>query len=681
MPHNQLDLILQKHLLLNILQFSDDIGQCARSITSQLREVIGCRAVALFERRPEQNFCLAGICPERRYDMFAGESAQKLIDLASQQTEPILIKPGEGELGALLTILEMQVSFVIPLRSGGENHGFLLLLDIFDLHNTDQILEAFKSLAGLLSLVMRNSFLYRNLEELVKKRTAELHESGQLNQQIFNSIHEGIVVYGKDLRIKSWNPFMEKLGKLSSEEVKGRRPEEIFPFLVRAGVIERLKLALAGQVPAEVEFEYEVNGDRGWAIDIPAPLHNEKGEIVGIVSTIRDITERKRAEAAIEAERQKHAETINRAARLNSLGILAGGIAHDFNNLLGGIYGFIDIARWQTRDPKTSEFLGSALKTMTRARALTEQLLTFSKGGTPVKKVESLFPFVEEIARFALSGANVSCTFRTDANLLPCNYDKNQIGQVVENLIINAQQAMPEGGLIEIITRNTILKAGEKPSLEAGNYLELAIKDNGTGMSKETIQHAFDPFFSTKPKGHGLGLATSYSIVTRHGGTIDVESEEGKGSTFKVYLPAVNEEVTPDSPEITKSHAGSGTFLVMDDEEVVLETIGYMLTSFGYKTVLKNNGRDAVEFFASEYHAGRKIVGMIFDLTVPGGLGGKEALEEIRKLCPATPAFVSSGYANNPIMANPHNYGFTASLTKPFRITELASLLNQHIKI
>ncbi len=208
MSCTHLDLMLQKHLLVNILQFSDDIGQCARSVTTQLREIVGSRIVALFERSPQNVFRLAGICPERRKDFFSDETARRLIDEAAKLNEPELFKPGHGTIGMLLAEMQMQTSFVIPLRSNEETHGFLLLLDILDLHNTDEILEAFKSMASLLSLVMRNSFLYRNLEELVKQRTTELHEAGQLNQQILNSIHEGIVVYDKDVRIKAWNPFM-----------------------------------------------------------------------------------------------------------------------------------------------------------------------------------------------------------------------------------------------------------------------------------------------------------------------------------------------------------------------------------------------------------------------------------------------------------------------------------------
>lgn len=679
MSCSHLDLMLQKHLLVNILQFSDDIGQCARSVTTQLREIVGSRIVALFERSPQKIFRLAGICPERRKDFFSDETARRLIDEAARLNEPGLFKPGHGTIGMLLAELQMQASFVIPLRSNEETHGFLLLLDILDLHNTDEILEAFKSMAGLLSLVMRNSFLYRNLEELVRQRTTELHEAGQLNQQILNSIHEGIVVYDKDMRIKAWNPFMENLSGKSADEITGRFPEEVFPFLINTGIKSRLEQVLAGQIPPQIEFEYEINGVHGWAIESQVPLRNESNEVAGIVSTIRDITERKQAEEAMAEEKQRHLDTMNRAARLDSLGILAGGIAHDFNNLLGGIYGYIDIARSQANSQKTCDYLTSALETMSRARALTEQLLTFSKGGAPIKKVENLFPFLEEVTRFALSGANVSCHFDIAENLMACNFDKNQIGQVVENVVINAVQAMPSGGHLEVKARNVTLSENQNRVLKPGNFVELAITDNGVGMPKEVLTHVFDPFYTTKTKGHGLGLATSYSIVLRHGGSIDVTSEPGKGSTFTVLLPASSEVTIPCEIRLSR-HSGNGVFLVMDDEEVVREAIGCMLEAFGYTPVMKNNGQEAVNFFVTEHEAGRKIAGMLFDLTIAGGMGGKEAIEEIRKHCRKTPAFVSSGYANDPVMADPKKFGFTACICKPFQLADLANILNQFIE-
>jgi PAS domain S-box-containing protein len=395
-------------------------------------------------------------------------------------------------------------------------------------------------------------------------------------------------------------------------------------------------------------------------------INNEKC----ILTIARDITERKRME-----------EIIHRTTKLDSLGILAGGIAHDFNNLLAGIYGYMDMARSVSKDAQISEYLEAMLATMKRAKGLTLQLLTFAKGGSPVQKITPLIPFIQETAKFALSGSNISCRFSLAEDLRPCNIDKDQIAQVIDNIVINAQQAMPDGGVIEITATNRSFSEKDHPPLAKGDYVKVSIKDFGIGIPKEIMPRIFDPFYTTKIKGHGLGLATSYSIINRHGGCIDVESEPGKGSTFHVYLPASSEAVVSDAATASR-HKGSGTIIVMDDEEVVRDTFRQMLELLGYTVICKHNGRAAVDFFISET-AKRRFAAMIFDLTIPGDMGGMEAVAEIRKLdagAPKLPIFVSSGYADNSVMKNPVEYGFTASISKPFTIADLSEMLNKYLK-
>ena len=377
-------------------------------------------------------------------------------------------------------------------------------------------------------------------------------------------------------------------------------------------------------------------------------------------------------------ERENMLKKTQNMDRLESLGLLAGGIAHDFNNLMGGVFGYIDMAREETRESKVTSYLSKAMNTIERARALTGQLLTFAKGGAPIQKIGHLFPFVEETAKFALSGANVSCNFDVPQDLWACNFDKNQIGQVIDNLVINAQQAMPVGGTIELSARNVSLSEKEHAILENGNYVKISIKDTGIGIIKELLAKIFDPFFTTKSKGHGLGLATCHSIINRHGGCIDVESEPGKGSTFMVYLPASTESTSAAVGHTAKTHKGIGLFLVLDDEEVMRDIIGDMLETLGYTVVCKENGKDAIDFFIAETDANRKFAGMIFDLTIPGGMGGKEAIAEIRKFNKDIPAFVASGYADDPVMLDPAAYGFNGALVKPFMMAQLAEMLNRY---
>jgi CheY-like chemotaxis protein len=336
----------------------------------------------------------------------------------------------------------------------------------------------------------------------------------------------------------------------------------------------------------------------------------------------------------------------------------------------------MDLARLESKDPKITEYFEKMLATMKRAKALTLQLLTFSKGGAPVQKITPLTPFIQESAQFALSGSNISCRFSLADDLHQCNIDKDQIAQVIDNIVINAQQAMPDGGTIEISAVNLSFKEKEHPSLSKGDYVKVSIKDTGVGIPREILPRIFDPFYTTKLKGHGLGLAMCYSIINRHGGCIDVESQPGKGSTFHVYLPASSEAAAAKAATVN-THKGSGTIIVMDDEAVLRDTIRQMLELMGYTVICKGNGKEAVDFFMSE--TPKRFAAMIFDLTVPGGMGGLEAVTEIRKSDKEIPIFVSSGYAENSVMKNPVEYGFTASIAKPFTLGDLSEMLNNHL--
>ena len=443
----------------------------------------------------------------------------------------------------------------------------------------------------------------------------------------------------------------------------------------RTEVDRKFQQAIAGR--GNWDFECRIvrtDGVQRWIWARGQHRQNAQGEYRRMAGIVQDITDRKQSES----DRQTYELAAQQSQKLESLGILAGGIAHDFNNLMGGIFGYIDMAHGSSKDEAVARYLTKAMATIDRARGLTQQLLTFAKGGAPIKSVGRLFPFVQETARFALSGSNVSCRFSVPADLWPCSFDKNQIGQVIDNVVINAQQAMPRGGAIEISAVNLTMEEHGHPGLSAGRYVRVSAKDSGIGIPAEILPRIFDPFFTTKAMGHGLGLATCYSIVNRHGGAIDVESEPGKGSTFHVYLPASDETPASSAVGAVAKHRGSGTFLVMDDEEVMRDTVGAMLTSLGYTVVCKTNGGDAIDFFASETRAGRTIAGAILDLTIPGGMGGREAIVGIRKICPNTPVFVASGYADDPAMSSPAQYGFTTSICKPFTKAGLSGLLNRY---
>ncbi|NLD95290.1 MAG: PAS domain S-box protein [Fibrobacter sp.] len=400
-------------------------------------------------------------------------------------------------------------------------------------------------------------------------------------------------------------------------------------------------------------------------------VFNENDAILSIAA---DITERKK----LELEREKINNELNRMQRLNSLGILAGGIAHDFNNLFGGVFGYIDLARTKSTDSEITEYLTNAMNTIEHARSLTGQLLTFAKGGAPVKKPASLFPFVKEVVQYCLEDTGVECEYDVPLDLWIVEYDKHQIRQVIENIVINATQAMSSGGLIKIKAVNCTVGANWL-GLTPGRYIKIDITDSGCGIQPELMQKIFDPFFTTKPSGHGLGLSTSFSIVTKHGGTIQVESVLNQGCTFSIYLPTVNNASSSPSQESLNEHGG-GLIIIMDDEKIIRDTTCALLRTIGYTVESKERGEDVLEYYHELLQQNRIVTAMIFDLTIPNGLGGLATITQLRKVNKDVPVFVASGYAEDPVMANPREYGFTASICKPFRLDELKKMLDENIK-
>jgi PAS domain S-box-containing protein len=374
--------------------------------------------------------------------------------------------------------------------------------------------------------------------------------------------------------------------------------------------------------------------------------------------------------AAGEIERQDAEAELMQLDKLQSIGTLAGGIAHDFNNILLGLFGNISIAMEDlAKDHPSYAPLEEAEKSMTRAVRLTKQLLTFAKGGSPVKENVSLGVMVEEVALFDLTGSNVSLVYHNAVNLWPVDADKGQIQQVVSNLVINARQAMPKGGKLTITLANADLPAEAVPGLSAGRYVKVSVEDEGDGINPKVIALIFDPYFTTKQAGHGLGLATVWSIINKHGGHISVVSELGKGTTFTFYLPASASPL----PEETKAPAAecpaparTAKILVMDDEASVNRLVVQMLKTCGYTVATAPNAREAIALYRQALETEAPYDAVIMDLTIPGGPGGKEVIQDLLSLDPSVRAIVSSGYAEDPIMANPTAYGFKGTLAKPY---------------
>jgi two-component system, cell cycle sensor histidine kinase and response regulator CckA len=372
------------------------------------------------------------------------------------------------------------------------------------------------------------------------------------------------------------------------------------------------------------------------------------------------------------SEKRKIEDELLSTRQLESLGILAGGIAHDFNNLLTAILGNTSLAKmFASPGDKIHARLEDVEKASIRAKDLTQQLLTFSKGGAPIRTVTSITSVIKESSQFALRGSKSRCELRVSKDLWPVEVDEGQISQVVGNLAINADQAMPEGGVVEIRAENVNLSKGQVVTLEPGRYVRLSITDSGIGIPVDHLAKIFTPYFTTKQTGSGLGLATSYSIVKKHGGVIIVESETGRGTTFHIYLPATDKEIVKKEKSSMTKIAGIGRILVMDDEEFIRDTAREMLATAGYEVEQACNGAEAIDLCINARLAGEPYDLIIMDLTIPGGMGGMEAMQKLLEIDPDARAIVSSGYANGPVMAHFEEYGFKGVLAKPYLAEEL----------
>jgi len=396
-----------------------------------------------------------------------------------------------------------------------------------------------------------------------------------------------------------------------------------------------------------------------------ALLRDESGDPIAMVGTLRDITRQKQIE-----------EELQKAERLESIGQLAGGIAHDFNNLLTGVLGNINLARIHC-EPGSKAYvrLAEAEKASARAQELTQQLLTFSRGGAPVKETISIGQLVRESADFVLRGSNVLCEYDVPEDLWPADVDEGQMSRVVGNLAINADQAMPDGGVVSVRCANVTLDDGDPIPLAPGKYVRFSMQDRGSGIGAEDLRRVFDPYFTTKKEGSGLGLTSAYSIVKKHGGLITAESAAGSGTLFQVFLPASENSVSASEAPRLDPRIGGARILVVDDEETVRDVAGEMLKLLGCEVVLAAEGAEGVETYLDAKRTGSGFDLVIMDLTLPGGMGGREAFGVLRRSDPDIRAVVSSGYSNDPVLANFRDHGFLGAVAKPYTIEELSAAL------
>lgn len=400
-------------------------------------------------------------------------------------------------------------------------------------------------------------------------------------------------------------------------------------------------------------------------------VFGEGGKPISMHGTAQDITERKKTE-----------QELLKSKKLESIGILAGGIAHDFNNILTGLFGNIELAKFKiSKDHAAYTYIETANQALERATHLTKQLLTFAKGGAPILDAVDLKSVVQTTVTFNLSGSNVKTYFNLPDNLWQVKADKGQISQVIANLTINAKQAMPEGG-------NLYIDAEPIKDLNktfgrhlSGNFVKLSIRDEGVGISPQYVERIFDPYFSTKQTGNGLGLATVYSIIAKHNGHISVDSIPDVGTTFTIFLPteqSFHKQTATTHPALTeRPKSASGYILVMDDERIIRDLSVEMLEACGYSASFSSDGKDAIEKYTSADKNGNPFDIIIMDLTVPGGIGGQEAVKKLLAIDPKAKAIVSSGYSTDPVMADYKDYGFKGRLVKPFQMDDLKKELSR----
>lgn len=522
---------------------------------------------------------------------------------------------------------------------------------------------------GLAAFISLRTFPLRAL----RRALWSLFEEKERAQVTLKSIADGVIATDEKSNILLMNAAAEKLTGWRQEEARGQHLNEVFHIVnekTRAVCENPVAGALREMRAIELAngtILIARDGTERVIADSAAPIRGADGSVTGVVLVFRDIT-----------EKQKLSEEVQKGAKLESLGVLAGGIAHDFNNILTAIAGNISLALLDTRpeDPLYAQLV-KAETACRRAKDLTYQLLTFSKGGTPLKEAVSLEELIRSSSDFALTGSNVRSEIIVSGNLPPVSVDAGQINQVLHNLMINALEAMHGGGIITVRGEHVFLRDRSLP-LPPGDYVRISVQDRGMGVPKERWSSIFDPYFTTKQGGSGLGLATCYSIIRNHGGHITVDSEPGKGSNFQFYLPASSGQGTAKNLETTGGVIhGQGKILVMDDEESVRNTAGEMLSFLGYEVFFAVDGAEAIDRYRKARDAGSPFDAVILDLTIRGGMGGEEAVQKIVQFDPRVKAIVSSGYSENPVMSDCSRYGFKGLICKPYSVQQMSHVLHK----
>ncbi len=529
-----------------------------------------------------------------------------------------------------------------------------------------------------------------NQKRLAREKQAihwELEQSQLKYKYLVENSPDIIYTLDEKGRFSFVNDAFERLLGFSREEIIGKHYTEIvFPQDLPKSQFVVNERRTGKRASSGVELRLNLHGAEGrrngskkkhqFPVEIKAqgiydkePENSEK-TFLGTYGVARDIRDRKMLE-----------EHLQQEEKMEAVGRLAGGIAHDFNNFLAAVVGNIALARMHTRpDEEVSRRLGEMERAALRARDLTQQLITFARGGVPVKRPGTLPDLIQDSANFVLRGSNVRCKFHFPKDLWRAEFDQGQIMQVIQNLIINADQAMPDGGIVNVKAENVTVTSAYRLPLKPGRYVRVVIEDQGCGIPKEHITKVFDPFFTTKDKGTGFGLSTAYSILKNHASYLSVESEIDRGTRFYFFLPATDKKAAIGKKGDGSLYSGKGNILVMDDDNNLREVYARLLAYLGYTPTVVADGQAALACYEQARTSGSPFAAVIMDLTVPGAMGGKEAIHKLLEMDPGVVAIISSGYSNDPVMANYKKLGFKDVIGKPFTAQKLSEVLWKALK-
>ncbi len=516
-------------------------------------------------------------------------------------------------------------------------------------------------------------------KDITERKRAEEELAAEKERLVvtLQSIGDGVIATDTHGNVTLLNAVAERLTGWTLREAAGRPLSEVFHVVdekTRRSRQDPVAEALTTQRTSGLASDSLLlarDGAERLITYSATAIRDAGGNTLGAVLAFRDIS-----------ERRKMQEELIKAERINSIGILAGGIAHDFNNILTAVTGNIFLARMCARaDREMIARLSDAERAIFRAKTLTLQLLAFSKGGAPVKRAASVPELIQEGADFALSGSNVGCESSIPEGLWAVEVDAGQIIQVVHNLVINAAQAMPTGGVVRISAENVTVTGEESSPLKQGKYVRVSVRDHGVGIPREHFGRIFEPYFTTKPRGTGLGLATAYTIVARHSGYMNFDSQPGVETTFCFYLPASDKQPPKQDRRAPEATPGRGRILLMDDDTHIRYTTRELLTRLGYEVRLASDGDEALQEFLAAKESGCPFDAVILDLTIAGGMSGKDTMAKLLETDPAIKAIASSGYSNDPIMADYQTYGFSGVIAKPYTGEELSRELHKVLNL